>query len=105
MLLWELSFNRIPYKGMEYEEIIEHVMSGKREKLDFVNCPRDIVDGFTEIITSAWQHENREHPTTHEVLKTLESLYRSHDFSKHMIFNQLNLTKFLCYSKMANQIA
>ncbi|GBC01999.1 hypothetical protein RclHR1_04400022 [Rhizophagus clarus] len=81
MFLWELSFNRVPYKDMEYDEMIEHVMSGKRETLDFVNCPRDIIDGVTEIITSAWQHENRKRPTTQKVSRILESLYKTYESS------------------------
>jgi hypothetical protein len=81
MLLWELSFNRVPYKYMGYDEVIEHVMSGKRESLDFVNCPRDIIDGFSEIIISAWQHENRKRPSTQKVSKILESLYKSHELN------------------------
>ncbi|GBB98111.1 hypothetical protein RclHR1_03140010 [Rhizophagus clarus] len=84
MFLWELSFNRVPYKDMEYNEIIEHVMSGKREKLDFVDCPRDIRDGFTEIITSAWQHESCKRPTTQKISKILESLYKSGNVDNHV---------------------
>ncbi|CAB4373458.1 unnamed protein product [Rhizophagus irregularis] len=99
MLLWELSFNRVPYKDMEYEydEIVEHVMSGKRETLNFVNCPPDIIDGFTEIITSAWQHENRKRPSTQKVSKILESLYKSHEN------NLLNLNEETNYEPQKSQ--
>ncbi|RIA79162.1 kinase-like domain-containing protein [Glomus cerebriforme] len=90
MLLWELSFNRIPYKNMEYDEIIEHVLSGKRETLDFENCPRDIFEGFTEIIKLAWQHDNQKRPTNQKVLKILESLYKSHENNSLSLSEETN---------------
>ncbi|CAH1763401.1 13644_t:CDS:2 [Entrophospora sp. SA101] len=35
MLLWELAFQQLPYKNMEFSQIQSHVLSGKREHLDF----------------------------------------------------------------------
>jgi hypothetical protein len=35
MLLWELAFQKLPYRYMEIYEIQKHVLSGKREKLKF----------------------------------------------------------------------
>jgi serine/threonine protein kinase len=35
MLLWELIFERIPYKGWEVEKIKDHVIKGGREKILF----------------------------------------------------------------------
>ncbi|CAG8443160.1 7207_t:CDS:2 [Diversispora eburnea] len=35
MLLWELAFQKFPYKSMQMQEITEHVLAGKREELDF----------------------------------------------------------------------
>ncbi|PKC08331.1 kinase-like protein [Rhizophagus irregularis] len=101
MLLWELSFNRVPYKDMEYDEIIEHVMSGKRETLDFVNCPRDIIDGFTEIITLAWQHENRKRPSTQKVSKILESLYKSYENNLLNLNEETNYESQKCSSTIS----
>jgi hypothetical protein len=79
MLLWELSFNRVPYKGLNHNQVIDHVMNGKRETLAFNECPRDIANGFTEIITLAWQHDPRKRPTNPRVSSILESLYRSYE--------------------------
>lgn len=33
MLIWELCYERLPYKDLDFVEISEHVLSGKREKL------------------------------------------------------------------------
>jgi len=35
MLLWELAFQKFPYKDMGISEIQKHVLSGKREILNF----------------------------------------------------------------------
>jgi hypothetical protein len=35
MLLWELAFQRFPYKDMEISDIQKHVLNGKREHLNF----------------------------------------------------------------------
>ena len=35
MLLWELAFQKFPYKDMEISEIQKHVLNGKREILNF----------------------------------------------------------------------
>ncbi|RIB27332.1 hypothetical protein C2G38_2240208 [Gigaspora rosea] len=63
MLLWELSFQNVPYKEMEVIKICEYVKSGKREHLNFnENCPRCIATGFAKIIQMAWAHEPSERP-------------------------------------------
>src|SRR6266542_1714169 len=78
MLLWELSFNKIPYKDLESDDVIDHVMSGKRESLDFGKDSNDIIKGFTKIITSSWQQDYRKRPTMPMVSKILESLYKTY---------------------------
>jgi hypothetical protein len=35
MLLWELAFQKLPYKDMEISEIQKYVLSGRRENLNF----------------------------------------------------------------------
>ena len=35
MLLWELTFEKIPYQGWDIERIETHVKNGKREKITF----------------------------------------------------------------------
>ncbi|CAG8677249.1 17695_t:CDS:2, partial [Gigaspora margarita] len=63
MLLWELSFQNVPYKDMEVIKICEYIKSGKREHLNFnENCHRCIATGFSKIIQMAWAHEPSERP-------------------------------------------
>lgn len=35
MLLWELTFEKIPYQGWEPERVERYVKEGKREKITF----------------------------------------------------------------------
>jgi len=35
MLLWELTFEKIPYQGWEPKRVEDHVKVGKREKITF----------------------------------------------------------------------
>ncbi|PKY26681.1 kinase-like protein [Rhizophagus irregularis] len=61
MLLWELSFRKIPYENMSVGQIREHVLKGKREKMNWIpGTPeiKKIHKGFEKIITMAWQDAN-----------------------------------------------
>ncbi|RIA99451.1 kinase-like domain-containing protein [Glomus cerebriforme] len=78
MFLWELSFNRIPYKNFEPNEIMDHVISGKRETLDYENGPSDIIEAFNNIITLAWQQDSRIRPEDPVVSNILESLAKTY---------------------------
>ncbi|CAB4396639.1 kinase-like protein [Rhizophagus irregularis] len=64
MLLWELTFERKPYEDMELEDILDHVISGEREKIQFENSlalpdssDAKIQKGFEEIIKEAWNQD------------------------------------------------
>ncbi|RGB41629.1 hypothetical protein C1646_685219 [Rhizophagus diaphanus] len=63
MFLWELSFNRVPYNHIDKsDDIIEYVINGNRETLNFEKGPSDIIGAFTEIITLAWKQDPRDRP-------------------------------------------
>ncbi|CAB4467417.1 unnamed protein product [Rhizophagus irregularis] len=63
MFLWELSFNRVPYNHIDKsDDIIEYVINGNRETLNFEKGPSDIIETFTEIITLAWKQDPRDRP-------------------------------------------
>ena len=56
MLLWELSFQQVPYItkfGKNYEEISQHILDGRREDLNF-DCKHssDIQQCFKETISA-----------------------------------------------------
>ncbi|KAF0561872.1 serine/threonine protein kinase [Gigaspora margarita] len=66
MLLWELAFQQVPYKNMDTMIICEHVKAGKREHLNFTGKfvgPREVINGYSRIIKSAWAHEPPERPS------------------------------------------
>ena len=50
MLLWELAFQRLPYKDMEISEIQKHVVSGKREILNFPVSSYGVEKDFGNIL-------------------------------------------------------
>ncbi|CAG8669994.1 9960_t:CDS:2, partial [Acaulospora morrowiae] len=54
MLLWELRYERIPYKEKEIIELMDHVTSGKREKL-MSSCEDE--QKYAKIIRKAWEHD------------------------------------------------
>lgn len=50
MLLWELFFERIPYRGWNAKKISSHVQDGKRENIDFGPNPTRVQLDFSKII-------------------------------------------------------
>ena len=50
MLLWELAFQRIPYKDWQIATVQNHVLNGKREEINFGGEPSVIQQGFTNLI-------------------------------------------------------
>lgn len=55
MLLWELSFEKLPYENMTAEQIKETVMKGERERICWgEESPpnQEIQKGLQKIITS-----------------------------------------------------
>ncbi|GBB91077.1 hypothetical protein RclHR1_01820006 [Rhizophagus clarus] len=90
MFLWELSFNRIPYEKLKPNEIIIHVEEGKREILEFENGPSEIIEGFKNIIESAWQQDPKRRPEDPVVSKILESLAKTYFSEGHPYEQSIN---------------
>ncbi|CAJ0765868.1 19244_t:CDS:2, partial [Entrophospora sp. SA101] len=57
MLLWELVYQKIPYKEFKVNDINDYVLSGKREVLKIGVKDREIQHGLIEIIKKA-DHKN-----------------------------------------------
>ncbi|RIB02960.1 kinase-like domain-containing protein [Gigaspora rosea] len=59
MLIWELCYEKIPYRTLELKKVPDFVLSGKRERLtsgNFENAnDATIQKKFNEIIDKAWQ--------------------------------------------------
>ncbi|RHZ65286.1 hypothetical protein Glove_318g55 [Diversispora epigaea] len=70
MLLWELAFQKFPYKSMQMQEIIEHVLDGKREELDFgFGDSSEIIMIFRGVIEACWKHEPLQRPVIKDLFQ------------------------------------
>ncbi|CAG8705152.1 10498_t:CDS:2 [Acaulospora morrowiae] len=76
MLLWELYYERVPYKKMNVQEIQEYVINKGRETLYVFDSP--IHKELTELIRRAWQDDPHERPSEVQVDEKLEELYKNH---------------------------
>ncbi|GBC04545.1 hypothetical protein RclHR1_05730001, partial [Rhizophagus clarus] len=74
MLLWELAFQRFPYKDMKISEVQNHVLSGKREYLNFPSSPYGVEKGYGNIIKAAWQSDPSLRPELSYLFNNLENL-------------------------------
>ncbi|CAG8489091.1 15326_t:CDS:2 [Acaulospora morrowiae] len=72
MLLWEISFQKIPYEGMELDEVRNHVLSERRETLFFART--EIVGDFRRVIESCWKHDPKDRPWIKNVFINLSRL-------------------------------
>ncbi|RGB32703.1 kinase-like domain-containing protein [Rhizophagus diaphanus] len=74
MLLWELAFQRFPYKDMEISEIQKHVLNGKREHLNFPLSSFGVEKEYGNIIKAAWQSDPSLRPELSYLFNDLENL-------------------------------
>ncbi|RIA90537.1 kinase-like domain-containing protein [Glomus cerebriforme] len=75
MLLWELFFDRIPYRGWDAKMISNHVQEGKRENIDFGPNPTRIQLDFSKIIRAAWQDDAALRPGLYKIFLQLDELH------------------------------
>ncbi|CAG8681208.1 10971_t:CDS:2 [Funneliformis caledonium] len=75
MLLWELAFQKFPYKDWEISRIQEHVLKGEREMLHFpLSQYGQIEKKFGNIIKAAWQQDPSLRPELNYLFNDLEQL-------------------------------
>ncbi|PKY52000.1 HCP-like protein [Rhizophagus irregularis] len=74
MLLWELAFQRVPYKDMEISEIQKYVLSGKREHLNFPSSSYGVEKEYGNIIRAAWISDPSLRPELSYLFNILENL-------------------------------
>ncbi|CAG8700044.1 3295_t:CDS:2, partial [Acaulospora morrowiae] len=92
MLLWELAFERFPYKDMEMPEITEHVLTKKRESLDFPDGPQEITSGFSNIIVASWNHDPHLRPVIKDLFNDFTMLIDLHGKNSSEIELVTNIT-------------
>ncbi|CAI2187052.1 5592_t:CDS:2 [Funneliformis geosporum] len=74
MLLWELAFQKFPYKDWEISHIQEHVLKGGRETLNFPLGQYGVERKFGNIIKAAWQQDPSLRPELNYLFNDLEQL-------------------------------
>ncbi|RIA93093.1 kinase-like domain-containing protein [Glomus cerebriforme] len=78
MLLWELTFEKIPYEGWEEERIMSHVIKGGRERITFgTSIPEIYQEEYKNIINDTWKQNPHERISFMKLLDLLEELYNS----------------------------
>ncbi|CAB5375658.1 unnamed protein product [Rhizophagus irregularis] len=85
MLLWELAFQKVPYIDMEISEIQNHVLSGKREHLNFPLSSYGVEKEYGNIIKAAWLSDPSLRPELNylfDVLEDLSSTFISEDSNR-----------------------
>ncbi|RIA96647.1 kinase-like domain-containing protein [Glomus cerebriforme] len=74
MLLWELTFKKIPYEGWKVEKIKDHVIIGGRESIMFENST-SVNKKIKKIINDTWKQIPQERISFMKLLDMLEKLY------------------------------
>ncbi|CAG8838331.1 45813_t:CDS:2, partial [Gigaspora margarita] len=77
MLLWELTFEKIPYKDLDMNKIMEIIINGNREKITFGQATlkhQKIQKGLKEIIIAAWKQNSKDRILLADIFKKLHSL-------------------------------
>ncbi|CAG8541892.1 4445_t:CDS:2 [Funneliformis caledonium] len=78
MLLWELAFQRIPYKDWQIATVQNHVLSGKREEINLGVDQSIIQQGFINLIEAAWQQDPDDRPDIITFFDMLYALYSNY---------------------------
>ncbi|RIB15742.1 kinase-like domain-containing protein [Gigaspora rosea] len=85
MLIWELCYEKLPYKDWDFVKISDYVLSGKREKLlrgKFDNPDdKQIQNKFIEIIEKMWQKIPQQRIEITKLYRKLEKLAMNYPIS------------------------
>ncbi|CAI2174141.1 15771_t:CDS:2 [Funneliformis geosporum] len=78
MTLWELAFEKIPYKNKSMVDIQKSVSKGGRESLEFGLTDNPLQTGYGEIIKLAWQQEPSLRPGIQPLFNMMNGLYQKY---------------------------
>ncbi|CAB4441873.1 unnamed protein product [Rhizophagus irregularis] len=89
VLLWELAFEKIPYRSLEVDKIRDFVIKGGRERIKFGNSTSEISklqEAYKQIIDDTWKNNPQERISFLKALDMLEELYNSinHMFDENL---------------------
>ncbi|RIB15463.1 kinase-like domain-containing protein [Gigaspora rosea] len=95
MLLWELCYEKLPYANLDLQQIADHVLKGKREKISTGNfknsADKEIQLEFIKIIQDAWSHRPELRitiPTLRQKLEELSSKFPIPDDAPALFKNE-----------------
>ncbi|CAB4412875.1 unnamed protein product [Rhizophagus irregularis] len=92
MLLWELTFGKVPYQGWDMDKLIAHVLQGKREKIKFGLAANkrdsDIQKCLEYVIREAWKQKPQDRISLLNLFNTLERLQTKY---KNVVEHELDL--------------
>ncbi|RGB43082.1 kinase-like domain-containing protein [Rhizophagus diaphanus] len=80
VLLWELAFEKIPYRSLKVDEIKDFVIKGGREVIKFGNTTPEISklqEDYKKVINDTWKNNPQERISFLKALNMLEELYNS----------------------------
>ncbi|PKK70973.1 hypothetical protein RhiirC2_745424, partial [Rhizophagus irregularis] len=78
MLLWELAFEKIPYRNLKLEKIKALVTKGGREIIKFgKSTPEEVQEAYKKIISDSWKQIPHERISFLKILSMLEELHNS----------------------------
>ncbi|RHZ77742.1 hypothetical protein Glove_173g21 [Diversispora epigaea] len=78
MLVWELSYQKVPYANMKVKEIQNHVKSKKRETLEILSHQNPIAVEFANLIKKAWEDDPALRPSDVQVQSLIKTLCESY---------------------------
>ncbi|CAB4483702.1 unnamed protein product [Rhizophagus irregularis] len=92
MLLWELTFGKVPYQGWDMDKLSAHVLQGKREKIKFGLAANkrdsDIQKCLEYVIREAWKQKPQDRISLLNLFNTLERLQTKY---KNVVEHELDL--------------
>ncbi|CAB4412865.1 unnamed protein product [Rhizophagus irregularis] len=96
MLLWELAFQRMPYKNYNQQQIMEYVTAGGREKFDFGLNLTSVQQEFGNVIKAAWQGEPLDRPEIKDLFNILNELSQANEYPRTLSLREIQKNENSC---------
>ncbi|CAG8515152.1 1314_t:CDS:10 [Funneliformis caledonium] len=107
MLMWELAFEKVPYKGWNVHKIKNHVLNKYRETLESrSNNDESFQEKYFEIIKNNWHHDSRERssfPTIFNELNELIGSYQQNGFSQSLVPKNIYISQAESVDELENK--
>ena len=91
MVFWEMTARKFPYQGFQANQVMTHVLQGKRETLE---ADLGYDSRWSQALTDCWDQLAEKRPTADKLVETLTPLvsfqFQSSGSSKNSSFSQLS---------------